>query len=453
MFEGYVTRALGWRGHSMVRMCPYSEFGERQCDFVKNNAHSTENRIDFKKYNLSPNGCCVFATINQLGLYSRSNVSALVESFNRASRNGVVSQQTTAPMPSNEKVSHQSGDGPDQGNFKTTLVLHLKEKEHMPRHQQKSEALIGFSSHVQGLKSQDGYVRPWFDLHMPYHLYVQGSGLICSFYISNSPQCLRLAIADLDPFTVTSSASGLSVVNGHSPVHEGDHALWQTDAIIQQDGHTLARKDSVYNRLQEKKHGALIPGPVVVKPDNTAAKQKDAKKKQQLSPKFIENCCNGKSTRHSSKQPGVIQRSESFMYSSGPLVELSGGGSPGAERRSRDNVCKSEYVFSEVEAPGETEPSPSRRCCNGNDAEQGMRSREGKLKTSLSQDSRLDLVGDVWPSIPESGQTWSKCAKPGSSRRQERLGSGSESLEIVGERVMTSQQQPYTGESGLYRVV
>jgi hypothetical protein len=51
-------------------------------------------------------------------------------------------------MPSNERRVHQNGANRDVGNFKSTLVLHLKEKESIPRNSQsikleKTEKLIG----------------------------------------------------------------------------------------------------------------------------------------------------------------------------------------------------------------------------------------------------------------------------------------------------------------------
>lgn len=51
-------------------------------------------------------------------------------------------------MPSNERRVHQNGGSHDVGNFKTTLVLHLKEKESIPRNNkslklEKTEKLIG----------------------------------------------------------------------------------------------------------------------------------------------------------------------------------------------------------------------------------------------------------------------------------------------------------------------
>ena len=56
--------------------------------------------------------------------------------------------QSESSMPSNERRIHQNGGNNDSGNFKTTLVLHLKEKESMPRNIQsskleKTEKLIG----------------------------------------------------------------------------------------------------------------------------------------------------------------------------------------------------------------------------------------------------------------------------------------------------------------------
>ena len=61
-----------------------------------------------------------------------------------------VASKLKASMPSNERRVHQNGGNHDAGNFKTTLVLHLKEKESMPRNNQsskleKTEKLIGKS--------------------------------------------------------------------------------------------------------------------------------------------------------------------------------------------------------------------------------------------------------------------------------------------------------------------
>lgn len=65
---------------------------------------------------------------------------------------GICSEAVSFPsslsMPSNERRVHQNGGSHNVGNFKTTLVLHLKEKESIPRNNQsvrleKTEKLIG----------------------------------------------------------------------------------------------------------------------------------------------------------------------------------------------------------------------------------------------------------------------------------------------------------------------
>jgi hypothetical protein len=65
---------------------------------------------------------------------------------------GICSEAAAIPsnssMPSNERRVHQNGGSHDVGHFKTTLVLHLREKESIPGNNkslklEKTEKLIG----------------------------------------------------------------------------------------------------------------------------------------------------------------------------------------------------------------------------------------------------------------------------------------------------------------------
>nr|CAD7203027.1 unnamed protein product [Timema douglasi] len=121
-------------------------------EVLANNGDFNENGT--KKYFPGTSGKTVFATLNQLGKYSRTKVSAFVDIYNQASKRSDIESQRLLPrvgeslMPSNEKkVQCQNGGNKDPGNFKTTLVLHLKDKTTMPRHQssssvEKTEKLI-----------------------------------------------------------------------------------------------------------------------------------------------------------------------------------------------------------------------------------------------------------------------------------------------------------------------
>jgi hypothetical protein len=88
--------------------------------------------------------------LNRLGLYKNPKVLKLGKSL--VNSGGICSEAAAIPsissMPSNERRVHQNGGSQDVGNFKTTLVLHLKEKESIPRNNkslrlEKTEKLIG----------------------------------------------------------------------------------------------------------------------------------------------------------------------------------------------------------------------------------------------------------------------------------------------------------------------
>jgi hypothetical protein len=88
--------------------------------------------------------------LNRLGPYR--NPKALNLGKCVTSGGGNCSETAAIPssssMPSNERRVHQNEGNNDVGNFKTTLVLHLKEKESIPRNNQsirleKTEKLIG----------------------------------------------------------------------------------------------------------------------------------------------------------------------------------------------------------------------------------------------------------------------------------------------------------------------
>jgi hypothetical protein len=89
--------------------------------------------------------------LNRLGPYRDPKALNLGKSI--VSGGGICSEVIAIPsgssMPSSERRVHQSGGNHD-GNFRTTLVLHLKEKESIPRNSQpikleKTEKLIGKS--------------------------------------------------------------------------------------------------------------------------------------------------------------------------------------------------------------------------------------------------------------------------------------------------------------------
>nr|CAD7454363.1 unnamed protein product [Timema tahoe] len=137
-------------------------------EVLANNGDFNENGT--KKYFTGTSGKTVFATLNQLGKYSRTKVSALVDTYNQASKRSDIETQRLLPrvgeslMPSNEKkVQYQNGGNKDSGNFKTTLVLHLKDKMTMPRHQssssvEKIEKLIELKALDQVNKLRDKVV-------------------------------------------------------------------------------------------------------------------------------------------------------------------------------------------------------------------------------------------------------------------------------------------------------
>jgi hypothetical protein len=94
----------------------------------------------------------VFVALNRLGPCRDSKALNLGKSV--VSGGGIYPEAAAIPsgssMPSNERKVHQNGGNHDAGNFRTTLVLHLKEKESIPKNGQpirleKTEKLIGKS--------------------------------------------------------------------------------------------------------------------------------------------------------------------------------------------------------------------------------------------------------------------------------------------------------------------
>jgi hypothetical protein len=90
--------------------------------------------------------------LNRLGPLRDSKARTLCKSI--ASGGGICSEAAAIPsgssMPSNERKVHRNGGNHDAGNFRTTLVLHLKEKESISKNSQpirleKTEKLIGES--------------------------------------------------------------------------------------------------------------------------------------------------------------------------------------------------------------------------------------------------------------------------------------------------------------------
>ncbi|XP_021927709.1 CAP-Gly domain-containing linker protein 2-like isoform X2 [Zootermopsis nevadensis] len=114
--------------------------------------HSTQGKNDGcifgKRFFYCPNNAGVFVALNRLVPYKNPKVLNLGKSLENSE---ICSEATAIPsklsMPSNERRLHQNGGSHDVGNFKTTLVLHLKEKECIPRNNkslklEKTEKLI-----------------------------------------------------------------------------------------------------------------------------------------------------------------------------------------------------------------------------------------------------------------------------------------------------------------------
>nr|CAD7437736.1 unnamed protein product [Timema bartmani] len=441
-------------------------------EVLANNGDFNENGT--KKYFTGTSGKTVFATLNQLGKYSRTKVSALVDTYNQASKRSDIETQRLLPrvgeslMPSNEKkVQYQNGGNKDSGNFKTTLVLHLKDKTTMPRHQS--------SSSVEKIEK-----------------------LIDSDVISDN--------GDLS----------------HSVVQVGDRVVWVTDsgpevgyirwigilddipelkmAGVEFDN-PIGTCNGSYKKNQlfraDMNCASFLPLISLIKADDYFPK-KDTASKKFRNLKYIENYSNSKVTHHANSRSQVnsmkysepsfkTQRSESFHLTN-PVIELTDtrdNEENTNQRNGEGNVCRSEYVFSESSVDSRTARldnsnkssvvtnsknlnNSSKR--NGTSFVDGDTSdnnpgnsnfmsglsrvskpNETKMRHSYSQDMHNggqdfqgDLLDELWPSVAESSQPKTKGAREdkktrpvqGSNKKLSRFDiNGDPQLEIVGEGI------------------
>ncbi|XP_069692355.1 uncharacterized protein CYLD isoform X1 [Periplaneta americana] len=454
------------------------------------NVHSTEGNNDGsafgKRFFRCPSNAGIFVALNRLGPYHSPKTLHIKKSPAGATTcSGTDVIPTSSSMPSNERRVHQNGGNHDAGNFKTTLVLHLKEKESMPRNNQttkleKTEKLI-----------------------------------------------------DLD----------ITGENGDScnvPLKEGDRVVWISDTRPEQgvvrwighlDGNTSKNdlragvefdkpigdccgsyKKTTYFQTK-KNHGQFIPLMGLVKAEDFFGLPPDNVKRKIKNFKYIENCNSSKpshhgnlsrsqptSSRKSEAVPTKTQLSESFLWSS-PLVELSDSATKNSQSRENlipkdgdDKICKSEYVFSETNIDhnsvtskieninkrsskdsknnnigkrsvhnlssypiGEANPRdyfPSenipgnRRICEERTSKTSKPS-ETKIRHSYSQDlqahhSQDDILSDIWPPISDNNQHRSrvkedkkpKATSTATSGKPAKLNNGAEpQLEVVGESI------------------
>ncbi|KAJ9579710.1 hypothetical protein L9F63_004636, partial [Diploptera punctata] len=321
-------------------------------------------------------------------------------------------------------------------NFKTTLVLHLKEKESMSRNNQSSK-----------LEKTEKLI-------------------------------------DLD-------ISGENGDSNNVPLKVGDRVVWIADNLAEQgvvrwlghlDGHSLKNEmmagvefdkpigecSGSYKKTQlfqtKKNHGQFIPLMSLVKAEDFFGVPTECKRKIK-SLKLIENCTNSKPNQQNNvmRQPSVssrkseglqkTQRSESYMWSN-HLVELSNSAVNNSQSKenltlklSDENICRSEYVFSEsnhdhspVNSKVETVNKRSNKDSKNNNigkktgfnlssypigeanprdyfstenipgtrredlVPKTVKSSEGKIRHSYSQDlqshhSPDDIYSDLWPSV------------------------------------------------------
>nr|CAD7411334.1 unnamed protein product [Timema poppensis] len=444
-------------------------------EVLANNGDFNENGT--KKYFPGTSGKTVFATLNQLGKYSRTKVSAFVDIYNQASKRSDIESQRLLPrvgeslMPSNEKkVQCQNGGNKDPGNFKTTLVLHLKDKTTMPRHQssssvEKTEKLIELKALDQFNTLRDKVVVKRTKLitnsiFVPYNLYRH------SDVISDN--------GDL----------------GQSVVQVGDRVVWVTDsgpevgyirwigifddipelkmAGVEFDN-PIGTCNGSYKKNQlfraDMNCASFLPLISLIKADDYFPK-KDTASKKFRNLKYIENYSNSKVAHHANSRSQVnsmkysepsfkTQRSESFHLTN-PVIELTDtrDNDPFPEdntnqRNGKGNICRSEYVFSESSLDSSTARldnsnkssvvtnsknlnNSSKRngtsyvdgdtCANNPGSSNFMsgpsrvsKPNETKMRHSYSQDMNNvgpdfqgDLLDELWPSVAESSQPKTK---------------------------------------------
>nr|CAD7424352.1 unnamed protein product [Timema monikensis] len=426
-----------------------------------NNGDFNENGT--KKYFPGTSGKTVFATLNQLGKYSRTKVSAFVDIYNQASKRSDIESQRLLPqvgeslMPSNEKkVQCQNGGNKDPGNFKTTLVLHLKDKTTMPRHHssssvEKTGKLIGWGGATPSRLEEERM--PRVRLAPPPPL---------------PPPPLNGSKNRKEPLNGNSDIIGDNGDLSQSVVKVGDRVVWVTDS-----------------------------GPEVgyIRWIDTASK-----KFRNL--KYIENYSNSKVAHHANSRSQVnsmkysepsfkTQRSESFHFTN-PVIELTDtrDNDPFPEdntnqRNGKVNICRSEYVFSESsldssaarldDSNKSSVVTNSKNLNNSNkrngtsyvDGDTGANNpgssnfmsgssrvskpNETKMRHSYSQDTNNggsnfqgDLLDEFWPSVAESSQPKTKGTREdkkirpaqGSNRKLSRFDiNGDPQLAIVGEGI------------------
>jgi hypothetical protein len=223
--------------------------------------------------------------------------------------------------------------------------------------------------------------------------------------------------------------------------------------------------------------------------------------------KLIENCNSSKLSNHSNsttrlrKSDALLktQRSESSLWSN-RSVEVATNNSQSREdltfKDGDDNVCKSEYVFSEANIDhnqvtskidnvnkhtskdsrnnntgkrpaynlsnypiGEANPRDyfpsenipgSRRTCE----DRTTKPAEGKIRHSYSQDLQLhqspdDFLGDMWPAVSESNQYKSRVKEDKKTKtfpgKMDRLNNSADLHLEVGEGIQKLVTPPYQG--------
>ena len=235
----------------------------------------------------------------------------------------------------------------------------------------------------------------------------------------------------------------------------------------------------------------------------------DLGKKKVKNMKLIENCSSSKLSNHSnltsrSRKSDSLktQRSESFLWSN-HVVEVANSATNNPQCREDltfkdgdDNVCKSEYVFSEANVDhsqftskidnvnkhtskdsrnnntgkrtayslsnypiGEANPRDyflsenipgSRRTCE----DRMTKPTEGKIRHSYSQDlqshqSPDDFLGDLWPAVSENNQYKSRIKEDKKTKtfpgKPERLNNSADHMEVVIEGIQNLLTLPCQG--------
>ncbi|PSN51291.1 hypothetical protein C0J52_05308 [Blattella germanica] len=394
-----------------------------------------------KRYFHCPNKCGIFVALNRLRLYRSPKTLNIDKTSTREFlRNCKIHPEPSIPtntsMPSNERRIHQNGGNHDPGNFKTTLVLHLKEKDSMPRNNQtskleKTEKLIDLD-----LSGENGD-----SSNVPLKV---GDKVVWLFNNSPEPGIVRW----------------LGNIDGLVAGVEFDKPIGDCSGAYKKEQYFQTRKN----------HGQFIPLVSLVKAEDFYVSSPIDHKKKYKNMKLIENCSNSKSNQqnnssrsqpvNSRKLDGLpkTQRSESYVWSN-HLVELSDSATNNSQskenliqKESDDNICRSEYVFSESNLDhspvtskaesiskrsnkdsknnnvgkksaynlssypiGEANPRDyfssenipgSRRMCDDRTSK-AVKSSEGKIRHSYSQDlqshhSTDDFLSELWPPVSEN---------------------------------------------------